>query len=119
MQRDIHRPASTRYAVLYGLPVSLSTSANRFLARSISFAGVFCDFLMKTRSMMMVLPLWYTHIPLAMSVPIVRISKSPSPRGFVSGSRSNRASYSSLPMRRSNFTLIFTGNAVASSLASG
>ena len=32
MQRDIHRPASTRYAVLYGLPVSLSTSANRFLA---------------------------------------------------------------------------------------
>jgi hypothetical protein len=31
----------------------------------------------------------------------------------VSGSRSNRASYSSLPMRRSNFTLIFTGNAVA------
>ena len=63
MQRDIHRPASTRYAVLYGLPVSLSTSANRFLARSISFAGVFCDFLMKTRSMMILLPLWYTQIP--------------------------------------------------------
>ncbi|CDG47948.1 hypothetical protein SCTVLC_1234 [Serratia symbiotica SCt-VLC] len=42
--------------------------------------------------MMMVLPLWYTQMPLAMFVPIVRISKSPSPRGFVSGSRSNRAS---------------------------
>lgn len=66
----------------------------------------------------MVLPLWYTQMPQAMSVPIVRISKSPSPKGFVSGSRSNRASYSSLPMKRSNFTLIFTGNAEASSLFS-
>ncbi len=44
----------------------------------------------------MVLPLWYTQMTLAMFVPIVRISKSPSLRGFVSGSRSNRASYPSI-----------------------
>ncbi|CAC9204642.1 Uncharacterised protein [Citrobacter werkmanii] len=53
----------------------------------------------------MVLPLWYTQIPRYVR-PHRADLKSPSPGGFVSGSRSNRASYSSLPMRRSNFTLI-------------
>ena len=74
MQRDIHRPASTRYAVLYGFTSFIGTSANRFLARSISFAGVFCDFDENTEHDDGIAFVVYPDSP-AMSVPIVRISK--------------------------------------------
>ena len=94
MQRDIHRPASTvmQFFMAYQF---IGKSLNRFWRDRFLSAGVFCDFLMKTRSMMMVLPLWYTQIPPLCPSPSCGFKKSIARGLFSVRSPQNRASYSS------------------------
>ncbi len=79
----IRHPASTRYAVLYGLPVSLIPPLTAFW-RDLFLLLAFFETLDENPEHDDGITFVVYPDASAISVPIVRISKSPSPRGFVS-----------------------------------